>query len=754
MGCKHGGEDVDVSSGTEVVSPGIERISVASRAARTPAAKQHAASRPQQAHGKNAPSVTLQRAKKLQWRPKNTPRIEKDDIIVVLKPRETLNLKATFGSGQAGAAVRSILGADASVGLAVWPIWDQNVLVCTLKSVDAAERLLRDITLPVGGCQLPFRGHPKLSSEFRRGVVHVSQDETSETTRSKLSAEPNVVSVRKLGDTPVSVITFAGTKWAIEQILAHDRSLAAAQAAAFSYLLLLTAQRNTNTFRAASSAAAATSLELPAPTAKTGPKKAPAAKSNKPEPKKTHTGHSTNAKPGTPSEPPVLVKDFPPLTPSKHRTPAAKQHAASRPQQAHGKNAPSVTLQRAKKLQWRPKNTPRIEKDDIIVVLKLRETLDLKATFGSGQAGAAVRRILGADASVGLAVWPIWDQNVLVCTLKSVDAAERLLRDITLPVGGCQLPFRGHPKLSGEFRREVVHVSQDETSETVRRKLSAEPNVVSVRKLGGTPVAVITFAGTKVTRTVLPNCEWLPVRLNKKTVPACPLCGTVGHRADTCPRPQPGRCTSCGVQLPPLRRRPQDWNSGLCWVVPAAGQSGIPTRIEAEDNGGHKQAPTAKTGPKKAPAAKSNKPEPKKTHTGHSTNAKPGTPSEPPVLVKDFPPLTPVQAQVSCRGGAVSERSPSPSPTETALQQQIGELRRQNQILACKIQGLEAKQVGSSEPVQEAEADDGDDRSFLTSSLNSVSRQDADTVVGPAFITGPIGRLVSLEHKTEQLEAP
>ncbi|KAL3181703.1 hypothetical protein MRX96_036223 [Rhipicephalus microplus] len=123
-------------------------------------------------------------------------------------------------------------------------------------------------------------------------------------------------------------------------------------------------------------------------------------------------------------------------------------------------------------------------------------------------------------------------------------------------------------------------------------------------------------------------------------------------------------------------------------------------------------APTPKTGPKKAPAAKLNKPEPKKTNTGHSTNVKSGTPSEPPVLVKDFPLLTPVQAQE-----------------------------------------LEAKKVGSSEPVQEAEAEDGDDGSSVPSRLTSVSRQDVDTVVGPASITGSIGRIESLERKTEQLEA-
>ncbi|KAH8036656.1 hypothetical protein HPB51_003442 [Rhipicephalus microplus] len=371
--------------------------------------------------------------------------------------------------------------------------------------------------------------------------------------------------------------------------------------------------------------------------------------------------------------------------------PTEEEYLKDMLRQAQGKNAPSVTPQRAKQLQWRPKNTPRIEEDDIIVVLKPQETLDLKAKFGPGQAGAAVRCILGAYASVGLAVWPLWDQNVLVCTLKSVDAAERLLRGIKLPVGGRQLTFRGHPKLSGEFCRGVVHVSQDETSETVKSKLSAEPNIVSVRKLGDTPVAVITFAGTKPGRCTSCGVQVPAATSDGPTehqcIPSCLLCGG-GHKTGA---------LGCAGRF----RQP---------VKSGSTRGSKPTTIGGE--GGNKQAPTPKTGPKKAPAAKSNKPEPKKANTGHSTNVKSGTPSEPPVLVEDFPPLTPVQAHE-----------------------------------------LEAKQVGSSEPVQEAEEEDGDDGSSVTSRLSSVSLQDADTVVGPAFITGSIGRIEILERKTEPIEA-
>ncbi|KAH7937241.1 hypothetical protein HPB49_009451 [Dermacentor silvarum] len=97
-------------------------------------------------------------------------------------------------------------------------------------------------------------------------------------------------------------------------------------------------------------------------------------------------------------------------------------------------------------------------------------------------------------------------------------------------------------------------------------------------------------------------------------------------------------------------------------------------------------------------------------------------------------------------------RKRKPSPTETALQQQVEELRRQNQILARKIHELEAKQAGPSETTQEAELDDGDDGSSVKSCLTSVSRQTADTVVGSVSTAGHIGRLEALERTTEQLE--
>ncbi|KAH7955264.1 hypothetical protein HPB51_028136 [Rhipicephalus microplus] len=249
----------------------------------------------------------------------------------------------------------------------------------------------------------------------------------------------------------------------------------------------------------------------------------------------------------------------------------------------------------------------------------------------------------------------------------------------------------------------------------------------------GTPrLPVITFAGPRCHGRCYTTASGSRA-LYKKTVPACRLCGTVGHRKILARARSPAAAQAAAFRVPAathdgprtpiaFQAAPSAVGGHKTGAPGCAGRfrqpvkSGSPRGSQAEDNrGGRGEQNRVRLqglAPKRAPAAKSNKPELKKADTGHSTNVKPGTPSEPPALVKDFPPLTPVQAQE-----------------------------------------LEAKQVGSSEPVQEAEAEDGDDGSSVTSRLTSVSRQDADTVVGPASITESIGRIESLEHKTEQLEA-
>ncbi|KAH9360235.1 hypothetical protein HPB48_009408 [Haemaphysalis longicornis] len=85
----------------------------------------------------------------------------------------------------------------------------------------------------------------------------------------------------------------------------------------------------------------------------------------------------------------------------------------------------------------------------------------------------------------------------------------------------------------------------------------------------------LTFAGKVKPRTVLYNSEIITVRPYLRTIPACGLCGTVGHRADTCPPQNPNRCGLCGQHAPFVEgmRAPHECNAKCAVVVAATPQT-------------------------------------------------------------------------------------------------------------------------------------------------------------------------------------
>ncbi|KAH7965100.1 hypothetical protein HPB49_003314 [Dermacentor silvarum] len=189
-----------------------------------------------------------------------------------------------------------------------------------------------------------------------------------------------------------------------------------------------------------------------------------------------------------------------------------------------------LALQKKTGNQWRPRHTPRLHYADLVVVLKPRGTLDLKASFKHGDIGFAVAHYVGEVACGDLSVWPVWDQSTVV--------------------GASSYPFKGHLKLNGELCKGVINVREEETSASLKRKLFwKEGEIAFVRKLGTTNVAVVTFVGRQLTRYIYYNHECVPMRAYKKTIPACYRRGTIGHRVDNCPHPDDGRCGFCGQQV-------------------------------------------------------------------------------------------------------------------------------------------------------------------------------------------------------------
>ncbi|KAH7946828.1 hypothetical protein HPB52_004902 [Rhipicephalus sanguineus] len=84
------------------------------------------------------------------WKPTHTPRIRSDELVIVLKPRITMNLHAAFGPGGIGTAVQRLTGSTANAGISVWPVWDQNIVVVGVKTEILASKLIGDVMQTIG----------------------------------------------------------------------------------------------------------------------------------------------------------------------------------------------------------------------------------------------------------------------------------------------------------------------------------------------------------------------------------------------------------------------------------------------------------------------------------------------------------------------------------------------------------------------------------------------------------------------------
>ncbi|KAH7979534.1 hypothetical protein HPB49_009786 [Dermacentor silvarum] len=117
----------------------------------------------------------------------------------------------------------------------------------------------------------------------------------------------------------------------------------------------------------------------------------------------------------------------------------------------------------------------------------------------------------------------------------------------TLPTANMGSPNKPQ---SVELVQECDLESLMDTCFNVFASNTTDPVMRFLDKLGQSNAAAITFEGRKVPFNVFYWGEAVPVRLYRKTTPACTLCGTVGHRVDVCPNPRDDRCRACESVTP------------------------------------------------------------------------------------------------------------------------------------------------------------------------------------------------------------
>ncbi|KAH8008692.1 hypothetical protein HPB51_001578 [Rhipicephalus microplus] len=142
--------------------------------------------------------------------------------------------------------------------------------------------------------------------------------------------------------------------------------------------------------------------------------------------------------------------------------------AAAQPQARKTGSTPAACVKSPRQLAtWKPTHTPQILSHELVIVLKSKITMYLRAAFGPGGIGTAVQRFTDSTTNAGISVWPLWDKNIVVVGVKMESLASKLIGDITLTIGDRQVPFQGHLKSAGETCEGVVTVADNETSESL-----------------------------------------------------------------------------------------------------------------------------------------------------------------------------------------------------------------------------------------------------------------------------------------------
>ncbi|KAH7946161.1 hypothetical protein HPB49_020733 [Dermacentor silvarum] len=353
---------------------------------------------------------------------------------------------------------------------------------------------------------------------------------------------------------------------------------------------------------------------------------------------------------------------------------------------------------------------PRIRPDELVIVLKPRLNVDLRAAFGPGGISTAVQGLTGSTANAGVSVWPVWDQNIVVVGVKTEALASKLIGDVTLTIGYRQIPFHGH---LNRLDKPAKASSPLQTPKP-RNPFGTSSNGSTAKSL----------------------------RYYKKTVPACYRCGTLATQRMRAPtrtisgvflwcecehHPVRPNEAQLPTQLPHLRRKPLHW---LCGCVGKFRKAWKPTppQLKHGQPGHHKQGGPAppENGVKKPQNSKQ-----RKTGQPKPSNVQAGSRSKPPTFqAGDFPPLVSPQQKVSSWAGVASQ-PPATTPSEIEIskqleimQKRIATLERENQALKA----MQAPQRTEPESMQaSASSDEEQESGSDLSGYTSVSK--TETVV-------------------------
>lgn len=200
----------------------------------------------------------------------------------------------------------------------------------------------------------------------------------------------------------------------------------------------------------------------------------------------------------------------------------------------------------------RASKMPRLPRDDIKVIVRPRDGLNIRSTCGASL-DEAIRNGAGVGDDEMITIDPNPTQNILVISTPEESTATKITKMKVLTINGKRYETNAYVSAPENMTKGIIRnlppkYNQDQLVEALVN--TRNPSLTYAKRLGSTTNVILLYEGNRVPSWVYFNSVMIRVSLYRKQIDFCKECGRLGHRPDVCPRPYIKLCPICGLKNP------------------------------------------------------------------------------------------------------------------------------------------------------------------------------------------------------------